>query len=59
MKKEYTEKDLILFGNYMMSKKRKDLFKERPKSKGDQPLSMRLSMVHDGDLSFFRKMSKK
>ena len=56
--KKYTEKDLILFGNYMMSKKRKDIYKERP-SKGMESLNERLARVSDGDLSFLRAMINK
>lgn len=46
----YTEAELVGFGNYLLSKERRDLYK---KEKTGIPLAERLSSVNDSDLSNF------
>lgn len=48
-----TEKELVMFGNYLLGKKRKELFKKFT-MKGYQSLPERLGAVHDSDLSVLR-----
>ena len=55
---DISEKQLVMFGNYLLGKKRRDLFKALSQ-KGFQSLGERLENVHDSDLSFFRAMIKK
>jgi len=56
MKKQFTEKDLVDFGNYLRSKERKKLFKSHPCPNGT--LKERLSMVHDCDIANFKSKEK-
>lgn len=44
MKKQFTEKDLVDFGNYLMSKERKKTITEKSNRK----------MVHDCDIANFK-----
>jgi len=50
MKKQFTEKDLVDFGNYLLSSKRTRLFEERQEGLS---IPERLGMVHDADLANF------
>jgi len=50
MKKQFTEKDLVDFGNYLLSSKRTRLFEERQEGFS---IPERLGMVHDADLANF------
>lgn len=48
MKRKFEEKDLVSFGNYLLSDERKTIFKKHPT---DLSLEERLSNVHDPDLA--------
>ena len=54
----FNKKDLVDFGNYLLSKERKELFKLHPKPIGS--LEERLSKVHHSDIENFleKKMNK-
>lgn len=44
----FNKKDMVSFGNYLLSEKRKDLFASHPEL-GSTKLTERLSFVHDSD----------
>ena len=52
----YTEKDLVDFGNYMVSPNRKKSFKKR---KASIPLVDRLATVHHADIENWKGREKK
>ena len=45
----YDEKDLVSFGNYLLSEERKELFKNNPNFPDGELLEERLSAVHLAD----------
>lgn len=51
--KQLTEKDLVKFGRYIMSDKRKELFKSHPESPKGLPIKDRLNNVYDSDIHNF------
>lgn len=61
----FNKKDLVSFGNYLLSKERKQRFEESYKSKirngMDNPLPVEesLKIVHDADLSNWIESQKK
>lgn len=50
-----TKKDLISFGNYLLSEKRKERFK----AISNKNLKERLSEVHDADIANWKEDQKK
>lgn len=46
----FTEEDLVSFGNYMVSKQRRDLYEAHPEPNG-MSVEEHLSTVHDADLT--------
>lgn len=50
----YTEEHLLDFGNFLLSKKRKDRFKNHPEL-GKRDLKERLSQVHDADVESWKE----
>lgn len=52
-KRFYTEAELVTFGNYLLSKTRKKLYREHPDLE-DKHLSERLSQVNHADLENFK-----
>jgi hypothetical protein len=53
----YSEKDLVAFGNYLLSEERKELFKQHPEPIGT--LEERLSKVHHSDIENFLSTNRK
>lgn len=49
-KKEFTEKDLVSFGNYLLSKGRAQSFRKSP-----VPKKERLQVVHKSDLDNWKE----
>ena len=52
----FNKKDLVAFGNYLLSAKRKAKFEERQEGLS---IPERLGMVHDADLENFLEQNKK
>jgi len=52
----FNKKDLVDFGNYLLSNKRKCRFEKR---QGGLSIPERLSMVHDADIANFLDDKKK
>lgn len=53
----FNKKDLVDFGNYLLSEERKELFKQHPEPVGT--LEERLSKVHHSDIENFLSMNRK
>lgn len=53
----FNKKDLVDFGNYLLSEERKRLFENHPEPVGT--LEERLSKVHHSDIENFLSMNKK
>lgn len=47
----FTEEDLVSFGEYMVSPKRRHLFETHPEPTSALTIEERLSYVHDADLA--------
>jgi len=45
----FTEKDMVLFGNYLLSQERRERFKQHPEFPNNELLEERLSQVHHAD----------
>ena len=55
----YDEKDLVSFGNYLLSEERKEAFKNNPNFQNGELLEERLSAVHHADFENWKaKMGK-
>jgi hypothetical protein len=50
----FNKKDLVSFGNYLLSEERKDLFASHPEL-GSTKLTFRLSCVHDSDFDNWKQ----
>lgn len=46
----FTKKEMVSFGNYLLSKERKESFENHPEL-GSENLEERLSQVHDSDVA--------
>ena len=53
----FNKKDLVNFGNYLLSEERKRLFENHPEPVGT--LEERLSKVHHSDIENFLSMNRK
>jgi len=53
----FNKKDLVDFGNYLLSEERKRLFENHPEPVGT--LKERLSKVHHSDIENFLSMNRK
>ena len=53
--KVYTKKDLVAFGNYVLSNERKESLK---KGESSVPVKDRAKEVHDADFANWKKKSK-
>mgnify|MGYP001004308453 FL=1 len=53
----FNKKDLVDFGNYLLSEERKRLFENHPEPVGT--LEERLSKVHHSDIENFLSMNRK
>lgn len=55
----YDEKDLVSFGNYLLSEERREVFKNNPNFPNGELLEERLSEVHHADVENWKaKMDK-
>lgn len=54
MELEFTEKDLISFGKYLLGQKRRKSFQSNPSFNNDLLLEERLREVHHADIENFR-----
>lgn len=45
----YSRKDLVSFGNYLLSEERREAFKQHPEYPNGEQLEERLSQVHHAD----------
>ena len=58
----FNKKDLVSFGNYLLSKERRELFKSRPKPINSEgpglTLDERLSVVHHADVENWMELEK-
>lgn len=55
---EYTEADLVSFGNYMVSEERRDLYATHPDYANIEMLVERLSQVHHADIENWKDKRK-
>lgn len=53
----FNKKDLVNFGNYLLSEERRELFKQHPEPVGT--LEERLSKVHHSDIENFLSINRK
>lgn len=53
----FNKKDLVKFGNYLLSDERKELYKSHPEPYGT--LEERLSVVNHSDIENFLELNKK
>lgn len=52
----FTEKDLVLFGNYLLSQQRRERFKQHPEFHNNELLEERLSQVHHADVENWKHL---
>lgn len=57
--KKFLRKDLVEFGNYLLSEERKKSFSENPNFPNGELLEERLSEVHHADVENFIERNKK
>lgn len=55
MKNTFNKKDLVAFGNYLLSDERRELYKTHPEFQNEQGLEERLKVVNDADFEFFKE----
>lgn len=51
----YSKADLVGFGNYLLSKERKERYANHPEADKMPPLDDRLSMVNDADVANWKE----
>jgi hypothetical protein len=54
----FNVKDLVIFGNYMLSEEREELFASHPQHSDKELLKERLKSVHHSDIENFKAMTK-